>query len=153
MDILLQVIQVLTFYIPYLEVTNNLWRGHVFTIPKNCTSRTAKISDDGDARASWLQHLYSSVLLAGCQYHPAWWFFPLKAVMVGTIASHVKKSAEGWSQIIGSLSSPTSFGHESPKKNFEMPTTPKMRFGSFFHSTVVGISFTVGCLSYRLVGG
>ena len=58
--------------------------------PKNGTSRTAKISDDGDAHASWPQHLYSSVPLAGCQYHPAWWFFPLKAVMVGTIASHVK---------------------------------------------------------------
>ena len=41
--------------------------------PKNGTiAELPKFPNDGDARASWPQRLYSSVPLAGCQYHPAW---------------------------------------------------------------------------------
>ena len=38
-----QVIQARDLFIPYLEVTNNLWKGHVFTVPKKVT-RIAKVS-------------------------------------------------------------------------------------------------------------
>ena len=39
--------------------------GHEVPTPKE---RSPNFTD-----ASWPQHLYSSVPLAECQYHPAWW--------------------------------------------------------------------------------
>ena len=106
--------------------------------PKNGTiAELPKFPNDGDARASWPQRLYSSVPLAGCQYHPAWWFFPLKAgVKFWAVHLHQQVSAINLQQ-----------------KKLWNTDQPKIRLGSFIHTTVVGTSFIVGCLSYRIGRG
>ena len=153
MDILLQVIQVLTFYIPYLEVTNNLWRGRVYTIPKMAQSQSCQ-----NFRRRWCARLMAAapLLIGATGGMPV----PPSLVIFSAEGCDGWDHSQSWKKIRWRLAVKFLAVHlhqqvsaMNLKKKLWNAYHSKNEIWKFIHSTVVGTSFIVGCLSYRLVGG